>query len=185
MAGAAYAQKTVVTQTPYNNRYYPPYHSIRPGERGYYTGNRGYYSQNFTDMSALEKYALNRNYYGESELSRLQRLERQAFGAVQQGDFDRRYENVRAAILSRPQQSATKTVLRNMNDYFNGQLTGFTPQINSGSIYVPSDSFGSFNPYASNYGTKTIQEYGRGPWSRGYRAYNYGSGTSSGVRILD
>ena len=51
------------------------------------------------NQSALEQYTLNRNFTRESDLERLQRLEMQAFGAVQQGDINTRYDNVRNATF--------------------------------------------------------------------------------------
>ena len=74
---------------------------------------------------------LNRNFTRESDLERLQRLEMQAFGAVQQGDINTRYDNVRNAILSRPKNNYRTSLIRNIGNFFGGQLTGFTPSFNS------------------------------------------------------
>ena len=90
-----------------------------------------YKNSGFSDIQALEKYALNRTYSRDNNLARLQRLEMQAFGAVQQGDPYERYENVRSALLSRPKQNYKTSVLKNLSNYFSGQLTGYTPSFDN------------------------------------------------------
>ena len=64
------------------------------------------------------------------------------------------------------------SILKNIRNYFSGQLTGFTPDI--------EDSF--FSP--STYGNRRYSTYSS-PWGNGYKYSDYGSGSSSGVRILD
>ena len=110
----AFADNTIVTQEPYYSRQYY--------NNNYYNAYR--HNQNLADMEALEKYAFNRSYRGESSLQRLRRLERESFGAIQQGDFDTRYENVKSAILSRPKQNYKTSILKSIGDYFTGK-TGF------------------------------------------------------------
>ena len=170
---SVFASRTVVTQTPYynyNNPYlYRQYYNQR---RGVYP--RSYYNPNFTELSALEKYAFDRSYARENNLDRLQRLEMQAFGAIQQGDFDTRYDNVRNAILSRPKAHTNSSVWRNIGDYFSGQMTGFTPQINtSGNYYTPTFGRSTFVESSSPFGGRTI------------RTGNYGMSSGTGITILD
>ena len=168
----------------YNNpNYYTRTHS-NPIYR--HTPSAKYYqSSHFSDINALEKYSFNKNFQRESDLERLQRLEMQAFGAVQSGDINRRYENVRNVILSRPNYNNTRTsFLRNLGNYFSGQMTGYTPSFNS--TYSPS-----FNPFTTSsfvppttYGNQSFTQISS-PFGGGYRINNYGTGSSSGIRILD
>ncbi len=168
-----FASRTVVTQTPLYNHYYNP--------QAYYGGdyipNRRYQRNTsvFRDINDLERYALNRNFTKDSDRTRLERLEMLAFGAVQQGDIYTRYDNARNAILSRPKQNYKTSVLKNLSDYFSGQLTGFTPSLTSTT---------NPNIYSSDYGHTSATEYIT-PWGRGYRTNNYGIGSGSGIHILD
>ena len=173
------ATMKVVTQTPYN-QYYAP--------QAYYGGDyippKRYSRHNaskFYDINDLEKYAMNKNFTRDSDRIRLERLETLAFGAVQEGDIYTRYDNVRNAILSRPKQNYKTSVLRNISDYLNGQLTGYTPSVNSSA----SDSF-FFDSYpaSSDFGKRSSVDYST-PWGRGYRTENYGTGSGSTVHILD
>lgn len=166
LVSSVYAEDAVITQQPYFMPYYPQY-------------NQSQYRHNLEDMSALEKYALNRIYPRESMLHRLQRLESNTFGTVQQGDFNTRFENVRTAILSRPKQNFKTSVLRSIGDYFNGQITGFTPPIQD-YYNVPNSNY---TYYPSTYGNSINMGYSN-PWGHRYRYNNYGTGNSSGVRIM-
>lgn len=180
--------RTIVTRTPvyYNNPY--NYTSSRNPMRYY---NRAYNVRNnpstFSDIRSLEEYSMNRSFGRESDLERIERLEMQAFGAIQQGDIVSRYENVRNAILSRPKQNYRTSLLRNIGTYFNGQMTGYTPSLSSfGSsnpFMTPMSGFTTTN-YPSTYGNNSITEYS-GPFGRGYRVNNFGTGSSAGVRIID
>lgn len=161
----------------YNNpNYYTRTHNNPP----IYNRHRYQPQPHFSDINALEKYTMNRNFHNESNLERLQRLEMQAFGAVQSGDIDSRYENVRNAILARPNSSNTRnSILKNIGNYFTGQMTGFTPALNSSF----SPSFAT-TPYPSSFGNQSIDEFS-GPFRSGYRVNNYGVSSSTGVHILD
>jgi len=157
-----FAARTVVTQTPYNNYYYTP--------QAYYGGDyvpmRRYGRRSgsiFADINDLERYAMNRNFTKDSDRTRLERLEMQAFGAVQEGDMLARYDNVRNAILTRPKQNYKKSFLRSLSDYFSGELTGFTPSV--------SDNFFG-QSFENSYST---------PWGGGYRTNNYGQGSGMGI----
>ena len=77
--------------------------------------NNPYLSSN--DLSALEKYALNKTYRRESDLARLERLENLAFGTIQEGDIHNRYHNLETAILSRPQYKTKNSLLNNIFSY--------------------------------------------------------------------
>ena len=167
-----FATRTVVTQTPYFDRYYAP--------QAYYGGdyypNRRYHlrrnSSAFPDINELERYAMNRNFTRESDRSRIERLETLAFGTIQDGDIVTRYDNVRNAILSRPKQNFKTSLIKNISDYFSGQLTGFTP------------SMSQQNYYSQPYGINSATEYSS-PWGKGYSTNNYGINSGSSVRILD
>ena len=180
----AFSQRTVITRQPYYNPYYRPnYYS-----NAYYGGDYNIHNPRyrygrqtpsmFADINDLEKYALNKNYYRENDRSRLERLERLAFGAVQEGDMYSRYNNVRNAILTRPQQNYKTSLLKSIGNYFTGQLTGYTPSINDldNSAVFPFDN--------TNFGQSSVDSYVT-PWSKGYHTNNYGVGSSSGVHILD
>lgn len=163
------ATREVVTQRPYYNPYYGAYYG------GDYVPNYRYSRRNssaFPDINDLERYAMNRNFTKDSDRTRLERLEMLSFGAVQQGDMLARYDNVRNAILSRPKQNYKTTFLRNISDYFNGQLTGFTPTLNQ-------SDFENYN-FGRSSQTNFITPYGKG-----YKTNNYGIGNDAGVRILD
>lgn len=188
---------TTTTVRPYDGynrrrpirRYTPPRYCP---DCGHYTRHRGPYGRNSVpvgNLNALERYALNKNYSRESDLRRLERLESLAFGAVQSGDMTTRYENVEAAILSRPQNNYRHSFLNNLANYFSGQATGFTPSINPGLTtgFTPGyTSFGgsSFG-YGPEYGTQRIDQFNNGIWGNGFRTIDQNFGSGSSVRILD
>lgn len=171
--------RTIVTRTPlpYNHPYnYNRYYNRTPN-----------YTSNFSDISALEEYSMNRKFVRESDIERLERLELQTFGAIQQGDINSRYENVRSAILSRPQQNYKTSVLRNIGNYFAGQMTGFTPPLNSygsSNPYMMPMSGYTTNNHPSSFGSNSFTQYS-GPFRSGYRIDNLSTGSSAGVRIID
>lgn len=175
---AAFAQSTVVSRSPYynqyNHRYIMPYSN--PYNRSYYSGG-GNLSENFTDWSAQKEYALRKNYIVNNKLDRLQRLERQIFGAVQQGDFDERYQRVREAVSMHPPKPIQKSVLRRISDYFAGQITGFEPPVSDDFIYE--------SDYLNGYGNTSSYSHRTNPWNQGYGINGYGIGNSGGIRILD
>lgn len=173
------AQRNVTVRTPIYNSY-GNFYEQNPRAFRHYNNyqhySRGYMSnENLSDMNALEKYTFNRNYSRENNLSRLQRLEMQAFGAIQDGDINSRYRNVRSAILARPKQNPKASLLRNISDYFSGQMTGFTPQIYRQNC----DNYDN-----SNFSNQSFQSYST-PWSSGYRMNNSSSGSGIGIKILD
>ncbi len=170
-----FAERTVTTIQPY----YMPYNTSQAYYGGDYIPHRRYTKSHsaFPDINDLEKYALNRSYTRESDRTRLERLETVTFGAVQEGDIYTRYDNVRNSILSRPKQNYKTSVLKSISDYFNGQLTGFTPYINNS--YTPD-----FYSTPSDFNQSSYTQY-RSPWGSGYKVNNYGIGSGSGVHILD
>ena len=189
-----FAQRTITTQQPY----FQPYYSHSP-QVGFFRQKHN--NSYFSDISALEKYALNKTYKRDSDLQRLQRLEMATFGTVQSGDLDLRYDRVSNAILSRPKQNFKTTLLRNLGNYLTGEMTGFTPPVTSfdntyaypygnsqnysyDRRFFPSSGF-SQNSYPTTYDNGRIVEFGNGPFNRGYRYNNIGTGSSSGVTILD
>ena len=162
-----FAERTFTTISPY----YGGYNTPQTYYGGDYLPNRRYKRNRsvFADINDLERYAMNKNFTGDSDLKRVERLESLAFGAIQEGDIYTRYDNVREAILTRPKQNYKTSILRNISDYFSGQLTGFTPQMNT----APDDySQSSYTQYSS-------------PWGSGYKTKNYGFGSGTGVHILD
>ena len=174
-----FAERTVVTRAPYYNHYN---HCYTP--QAYYGGD--YFppsrfqrknSSAFSDINNLEKYAFNKNFTRDSDIKRVERLETLAFGAIQEGDIFTRYDNVRGAILSRPKQNYKTSLLRNISDYFSGQLTGFTPQLNNSSA---NDIYS----FPSGYDSSSYTEFAT-PYGRGYRMNNQQYGTGSRVQILD
>lgn len=197
--------RTIVTRRPvYNNsfnnrRYHRQPNRHYNNRRPYYRPNNFYnnaYNQrrffhprrsSFSDLSALEQYTLNRNFTRESDLERLQRLEMQAFGAVQQGDINTRYDNVRNAILSRPKNNYRTSLIRNIGNFFGGQLTGFTPSFNSSfddDPFFSSNSSFTTTQFPSTFGSTSTTGYSS-PFGKGYRVNNFGTGSSTGVHILD
>lgn len=171
------ATRTVVTRTPY---YYNPnqlYHSQRFNNQ--LPSKYCHRCSNFSDINALERYTMHRNYARENDLARLERLEMQAFGALQQGDMNIRYDNVRKAILSRPKQNYKTSLLRNIGDYFAGQMTGYTPSLGT------SNPFYSSSQFPTTYGNSSFEQFS-GPFgSSGYRINNYSTGSNAGIRLLD
>ena len=152
--------KQIITHQPIRN--YP------------YYNNYNYYSPQFSnnDLSALEKYAMNKSYPRENPEYRLERLENLVFGSTQYGDINSRYKNIETAILSRPNYTNTKTsLLRNMANYFAGQATGYTPPI--------TNSY-----YPSNYGNQRYNQYSNGLFGGGYSINNSSLGSGSSIRIL-
>ena len=170
-----FAERTFTTISPYYGGYNIP--------QAYYGGDylpNGRYKKNrsvFSDINDLERYAMNKSFAKDSDLKRVERLESLAFGAIQEGDIYTRYDNVREAILTRPKQNYKTSVLKSISDYFSGQLTGFTPQINNS--YVPN-----FYSAPSDFSQSSYTQYSS-PWGGGYKTKNYGFGSGSGVHILD
>ena len=156
-----FASREIVTQRPYYNPVYAnPYNTK--------------YNLRSNELSALEEYAFNNNFSYEDNLKRLNRLEMQTFGSIQQGDFDTRYENVRSALLSRPKTRQNYSLWKELANYFVGQTTGYTPSIINS---LPNSSF-------STYGNSQAIEYAS-PYHRGYRVNNSQSGSGSRITILD
>lgn len=165
------AAKTVTTTRSYN--YYNPY------RRGYYPPPNPYRYSN--GLNALERYALSRSYGRENDIQRLERLENLAFGAVQNGDLDTRYQQVENAILSRPKYNGYKNTFRNvLGNYIAGQATGVTPSIITQDL-MPSYTTG----FAPQYTNSNVMQYSSFPFGgRGFHVMNQNYGTNSGIRIL-
>ena len=133
------------------------------------------------DIGYLEQYLWDKNYARNNNLARLEKLERQTFGAIQQGDFETRLQNVRSAILSRPKQNYKTSVLRSIGDYFSGQATGFTPPINQ---YPYTNQPYSNSYYFPNFG-KSNEFFYSTPYGRGYQMNNSSRSSGMGVHILN
>ena len=168
---------TVVTPS-FADYYYQPNTRINKHYRNQYN----YYPYiSDSDLSALEQYALKKNYGKEPPLRRLERLENMAFGAVQYGDIESRYKNVETAILSRPSANRNinrKNWLGNLSNYFAGQATGLTP-----SITIPNYT-NDFYAYGPDYGTRRYEQFSNGIFGSGYNLMNQNFGNGSSIRIL-
>lgn len=168
-----FAEKVIIPPPNYYTSYYAP--------QAYYGGDyipqRRYTHKNrsvFSDINELEKYAMNKVFAKDSDRMRLERLETLAFGAVQEGDIYKRYDNVKNSILSRPKPNNRTSLARSLSNYFNGQLTGFTPSLtNSYDNYYPSD-----------FEKKSYTQYSS-PWGSGYKINYYGTNSGSGIHFLD
>ena len=186
--------KSSSTYITYPTSRYRNYNYLQPNHNKHITTNHKRYltqrnfcphTQNsFSDLNALEKYALNRTYSRESSLERLERLETVAFGAIQSGDINTRYDIVRNAILARPQNNYKTSLLRNLGNYFGGQLTGYTPQMGfRNDPFFSTSSSTATTLYPTTYGNKSFNEYTT-PFGSGYQIHNYGVGNNAGIPIL-
>lgn len=170
-----YADNTrIVRQHPYiNNPYYR---------------HNDYYMEEVLpdDLSALEKYAMNRVYRRENPVKRLERLEDLTFGSIQSGDIQSRYKNVESAILARPKNNAKRTALGTLANYFAGQATGLTPPVftNYGNGYS-FDNYGFNSMNGGGYGTSRINQYSNGIFGGGYGILNNSVRNGSTIRMLD
>lgn len=176
---------TYLNGRPYNNRNYRNSHKIYSYNRPRYYKRTPYSYNNYgipiNSLNALEKYALKKNYSRDNSITRLERLEDLAFGAVQTGDIATRYRNVENAILTRPQNNYRRSVIGNIANFFNGQMTGFTPSI-SGMDF--DDNFFN-NPYTSGYSNTRAEQYSNGIFGGGWGIMNQNYGGGSSVKILD
>lgn len=160
------------------DNYYPLQTNPHRINRLYRHNNYGYRPVlSSSNLSALEKYALNRTYTREMPLNRLERLEDYAFGAVQEGDLGLRYRNVENAILSRPQTVTKKNILNNIANYFAGQATGYTPPIQ----YTNPYDYG-YSAYPSP--MRRQEQITNSMFSEAYNVINQNMGNGSSVRII-
>ncbi len=163
------ATRHVIQQNPYiNNPYYR---------------HQNYYQTEVLprDLSALERYSMNKIYPRENVIQRLERLENLAFGSTQNGDIRTRYSNVETAILSRPQNNVKRNALGNIVSYFTGQPTGITPAIQTYDTF----NYPAYNSFTSNtFGNQHFNQYSNGIFGHGYSMLNNGLGNGSSVRIL-
>ena len=177
-----FASEMIVTQRPYYNNFHSPYYNNYYAQenrfRNHYYPERNYYNQQYKDFSRLENYVFDRNFSRDNSIARLERLERQVFGAVQQGDFNTRYENAKMAILSRPKVGTYKkqSLIKSIGDYFSGQLTGYTPEIEE-NIFAPQT-------YTPDFEKRKYTTYSS-PWGNGYKYDDYDTHSTTGIKILD
>lgn len=160
----------------FNNYAFPAYY----GGNYNYNQKHGFNRRNvsmFPDINDLEKYAMNKCYYRENDRARIERLERLAFGDIQSGALNIRYNNVRNAILSRPTQNYKTSLIKSIRNYLGGQITGYTPTMDINNAVYP------FND--TDFGKNSVINYSS-PWGgNGYKIENYGIGNSSSIKILD
>lgn len=136
-----------------------------------------------SDLSALEKYTLNRAYPRENPIKRLERLENLAFGSIQQGDLQNRYNNVEKALLARPNYNTKRTALGNILNYFAGQATGVTPSLSTNSNYYIPNNYG-YDNFIPSYGNQRFNQYSNGIFGHGYSIMNSSLGNGSSVTVL-
>lgn len=144
------------------------------------------------NFKKLEKYAMNKTFSRESDLSRLERLEELAFGTIQSGDFSTRYNNVENAIYSRPPYKTNTSVLETIGSFLTGQATGMTPNITAQEL----NGFNNFSTFSGNhfspvlrpypfYSNNMVESYSNGLFNRGFSTFGNDYGTGSSIRILD
>lgn len=143
------------------------------------------------NIKKLEKYAMNQTFSNEDDITRLERLEELAFGAVQSGDYNTRYNNVEAAILSRPKYKTKSSILGNIGSFLAGQATGLSPNITSQEL----NGFNNFSTFGGNYlspairpypsySNNMVEQYTNGIFGNSWQAYGNDYGTGSSVKIL-
>lgn len=149
------------------------------------------------ELSRLESRIFNQSFSSNDPQRRIERLEQQVFGAVQNGDLDSRYEAIRMAsktylrnnnFNNYPQnlrQTGWKGVTNNLgNAILGGSMTGFTPPINPYN-YGYNNSYNNYtNPYGS-YGNYRGYRANRGLGGFGYNDLFGGFTNGTGVTILD
>ena len=168
--------QVITTQTPYNYGYGTyPYNKYQPYHHNYHHAS----VLPKSDLTALERYALKKNYSRESDIRRLERLEDLAFGSIQTGDLITRYRNVENAILARPQNNFRNSLINTIGNYFSGQTTGFTPSLNSN--FMPGITSG----FVPSYGNTRYDEFSNGIFGHGFRVNNQNYGTGSNIHLLD
>lgn len=155
-------------------------------------------------LSGMEAKIFHQNYPQNGPERRIERLEQQVFGAVQSGDLNTRYENLKIAINNynvgktayyptAVAPSGIRGILGNIgNAMMGGSMTGFTPSID------PFDN--NFSAGYNNYNNNGYNILGSpsNPYNMGghgaYRGYRSNHGysdayqdfnTGTGVTILD
>lgn len=165
----------------------PTNHCIQRGPHNYWPKNnfnqKSYIPRN--NLSALERYSLNKSYARQNDIKRLERLETLAFGSIQQGDLYSRYHNVENAILSRPKPIKKHSIMNNLTNYLVGQSTGFTPSILLHDNYYSSYPNNLQYVPSSGFTTNTFQQYSNGIFGGGWNMSGNNYGANSSVKILD
>ena len=132
-----------------------------------------------TELKSLEKYLYNNSFDYEAPLDRLNRLETSIFGFIQQGNYNDRVVNLKRAISCRPKQAPRRTIGNALGKFLFGQMTGISPNLHN----TFSDSYMN-NNYSSNLGRQSFSTI-ESPYGTRYQSRNYGTGSSSSIRILD
>ena len=144
-----------------------------------------------SSLKKLEKYVWGRNFSNENDLSRLERLEELAFGAIQAGDYTTRYNNVASAIMSRPKYKTKNNFLSSLGSIITGQATGLTPNITTQEL----NGYDRFAPFGGDYfapgyrglpsyGNNMVEHYSNGLFGGGWGSFHNSTGTGSGITIL-
>lgn len=143
-------------------------------------------------LKKLEKHVWGKHFSNENEHSRLERLEEMAFGAVQSGDLNSRYQNVESALLSRPKYKTRDNIISTLGNMVFGQPTGFTPNITPQEL----NGYDQFAPFGgdyfvpgyrglSSYGNNMVEHYSNGLFGGGWGSFHNSTGSGSGVHFLD
>lgn len=160
-----------------------------------------------TGLSRIEAKVFGRNYAQSDPQSRIERLEQELLGAIQEGDLAKRYETVKTAANSYNNNMAQdyyqnplgtaprglKGLLGTLGSAFmgGGMMTGYTPSLDPFSTM----GYGNNTGYGNSYGNNNYANLGGS--SPGYGMYNgnrsnfgYSDqyknyGTGSRVTILD
>lgn len=142
-------------------------------------------------LKKLEKHVWGKHFSNESEAERLERLEEMAFGAVQSGDLNRRYQNVESVLLSRPKYKTRDNIISTLGNMVFGQPTGFTPNITTQELngydqFAPfgGDYFAPGYRSLSSYGNNMVEQYSNGLFGGGWGNFHNSTGTGSGITIL-
>ena len=158
--------------------------------------NGNYYKQfnrpiSKSGLKKLEKHVWGKHFSNESNLNRLEKLEEIAFGAVQSGDINQRFQNIESVILSRPEYKTKNTIMNTLGSILVGQSTGFTPNITTQEL----NGYDKFAPFGgeyftpgyrglSSYGNNMIEHYSNGLFGGGWGSFHNSTGSGSGIQIL-
>lgn len=192
--------KTYNTSTS-TNRYYNPQRLYRANQYQQKVYNRhcphchhqNYYHQpiKINNLKRLEKHVWGKSYSSDDDITRLERLENLAFGAIQEGDLSSRYSNIESAILSRPAYKTKASILGTIGNYLAGQATGFTPNITTQELngydnFAPfgGDYFVSPPHSLSGYSNNMVEKYSNGLFGGGWGSFNNNVSSGSGITIL-
>lgn len=184
--------------------YFPPLQPLRGmNEAPSYNRNSQGSADSFATPSALdypnimklERSLFGRTFAQNNTQNRIERLEEQLFGAVQNGDIKSRYEAIQLAAnavrqnnyyYSNTKNNSLRGLAANIGSaLLGGSMTGFTPQINP---FYNNYSYNNVyaNPNRYNYANPSMRAYANPntmPYSNPYttNAYPSNYGISQGI----